>query len=205
MTEFEITNNVKILHEPARAWLEGRARNDSSQFGEDGLIEAALDRLGCDNRFCFEVGAADGFYFSNTLRLREHGWNCLLIEKDAEQFAKLKALESPNVCCVQADVTAIPLDDLLWRYRWPHNCDLGVIDIDGQDYHVWDAMKEYAPRLMLVEYSLALENPPPPLSCIDVTRQAGRGAILEMGTKKGYIALAQTHVNILFAERGLVA
>lgn len=36
--------HVTII-DPSANWLLGRQRNDTSQFGEDGLIEAVFERL----------------------------------------------------------------------------------------------------------------------------------------------------------------
>ena len=54
--------------------------NVYTQFGEDGLIESVFGRIGVRNHWCFEVGASDGFFYSNTLRLREHGWSSVLVD-----------------------------------------------------------------------------------------------------------------------------
>ena len=78
-----------INYQPKRDWLRGRASNTYTQFGEDGLIAACLEKIGETNRHCFEIGAADGRFFSNTLRLREDGWRAVLIEAGREQFNKL--------------------------------------------------------------------------------------------------------------------
>ncbi len=73
----------------ALPWLHGKALNVYTQFGEDGLIDAVFDRIGTTNRECFEVGASDGRWYSNTLRLREDGWGAVLMEKDSQQWRKL--------------------------------------------------------------------------------------------------------------------
>ena len=91
------SDTIKILYEPAQAWLAGAAGNETSQFGEDGLIAACLKKFGEQYRTCFEVGAADGIYCSNTWRLREAGWSAVLIENNKVTFERLKVFHNDKV------------------------------------------------------------------------------------------------------------
>jgi hypothetical protein len=84
--------------------LQGRWGNEYSQFGEDGLVEAVFELIGTTNKWCFEVGAADGVFYSNTKRLRDQGWSAVLIEKEHAEFAKLARFESPQVRTVCEEV-----------------------------------------------------------------------------------------------------
>ncbi len=94
--------------------------------------------------------------------------------------------------------TDITIDDILARDQAPYDMDLGVIDIDGQDYWVWSDMTLYAPRVMLVEY--AFRN----LGDFSPSRggegQCERSALVDLGTSKGYRALAATPCNVLFVR-----
>lgn len=184
---------------PSAAWLEGQQRNDTSQFGEDGLIQAVLAHIGETNRWCFEVGAADGLFYSNTKRLRDLGWNAVLIEADGQLAEECRKFESDRVQVVHERISG-NLDAILARCNSPTNPDLGVIDIDGQDYWAWKAMA-FRPRVMLVEYGYW--NPPDKIPGPDegTKGQAGIGAIIDLGTSKGYLALASTYCNVLFVDK----
>lgn len=195
--------HVKILDDSAK-WLDGRQRNDTSQFGEDGLIEAVLERIGETNRWCFEVGAADGLFFSNTKRLRDAGWTSVLIEAGQEQFAKLRQLANGKTIVVNERINYGSLDRILGELHAPEDLDFGVIDIDGQDYWAWDGMKLFQPRVMLVEFMYDLPDPafvPPE----NGEGQAGLEAIIELGRQKGYTPLAGTYCNVLFARKDVWA
>jgi hypothetical protein len=136
--------------------------NQTSQFGEDGLIEAAFELIGTTNKWCFEVGAGDGLFWSNTLRLREAGWHAVLIEGNPVEAEKLKAFESSLVRTACAMIgTNGKLDallDVILQVPLRGECmplepDFGVIDIDGQDFWLWHDLHLHVPRVMLVEYS----------------------------------------------------
>lgn len=175
-------------------WLEGKHRNDFSQFGEDGLIEYALLMVGVPGPgHCFEFGAADGEYLSNTLTLRNRGWRATLIESDKKKFVELQKLARIGTDCVHATVTPDNVNKLITG-----GYDFGVIDIDGQDYWVWQAMDIY-PALMLVEFNPNENDPIPPLGAR--TGQAPFDAISHLGELRGYKLLARTQVNCLFAAK----
>lgn len=179
-----------------------QARNVYSQFGEDGLVGAVLDRIGVKNQWCFEVGAHDGECLSNTRNFREQGWNCLLVESNAEHFGKLAIHASDRVYCVHEHIDRNSLDRLLGDCGAPLDLDFGCIDIDGQDYWAWDGMVMYRPRVMLVEFALNENNGPEDVPALGDTtqRQATIGPILRMGRSKGYTAIAKTYVNAVFVR-----
>jgi hypothetical protein len=178
--------------------LKGKGWNLYTQFGEDGLIEGCLDLVGRTSRHCFEIGAADGRFFSNTLRLREQNWHAVLIEQDEKQFNKLKEEFGEQSTCVHRWVT--DLDSELAKTDIEYRPDLGVIDVDGQDWHLWNSMYKYRPRIMLVEILPSDIHAAVPVLGAGAG-QAGLEAIQELGTRKGYTLVATTHCNALFIDQ----
>ncbi len=176
---------------PHVEWLKGRASNTYTQFGEDGLIAATLERIGIENTWCFEVGASDGVVWSNTKLLREQGWQAVLIEADVTLYGQLESKKCYNETIWHATIDAAQLEHLLAKSDCPLMPDLGVIDIDGEDYNVWQGMQTYRPRVMLVEKFPADEN-------ADINGQAGRTLLLELAEDKGYTCVADTFCNMLF-------
>lgn len=191
-------SELVIIDDRAR-FLAGRGRNDYSQFGEDGLIEAVFERIGVGNRWCFEVGAADGEFFSNTKRLWLRGWDAVLIEGHDYHYRKLELCRSGHVRTVHEWIGPDSLDLILATHGAPRDLDLGVIDIDGHDYYCWQGMTLYRPRVLLIEFSPYRE--PDYLPAIGEKGQAGLLPICELGAEKGYVALCHTYCNVLFCER----
>ncbi len=190
---------------PEWQWLADAAANVNSQFGEDGIISAFFSRYGTTNRHCFEVGAADGVFFSNTLELRKAGWTACLIEPNPDDFLKLLTFADPKTKCVKAKVGTDggrKIDDVLAEYDFPTDMDLGVIDIDSADYWAWQDMVVYRPRLMLVEFAECRPGKaPPPKS---ERKQAGEEAIIDLAEQKGYVPLVRTRVNLICADKGVL-
>lgn len=191
------TNVVPL---PAGEFLAGLGANATSQFGEDGLIAACLERFGAKNRWCFEVGANDGLFFSNTHRLRCDGWNAVLIESDPVAFGKLCEHRSEKVRCIRETISGSSLDCILAEAGAPHDIDLGVIDIDGQDYWAWHGMRRFVPRLMLVEFEYGSDELPDFVPAVGGPGQASYAAIHRLGIEKGYVPLVKTTVNLLFVQ-----
>jgi hypothetical protein len=187
-----------VNYEAHVPWLQGCGLNVYTQFGEDGLIAACLKKIGDTNRHCFEIGAADGRFFSNTLRLRELGWFSVLIEANEKQFDKLKTDFGDQSVCIFGKCG--DLDDMLIQTTIDRRPDLGIIDIDGQDYWLWHDMEEIRPRIMLVEISTQGRSIPIPLRGESYPAQAGLEQIAELGTVKGYTLVAPTFCNALFIE-----
>lgn len=179
-------------------WIRGKGHNVYTQFGEDGLIAACLQKIGETNRHCFEIGAADGRFFSNTLRLRELGWKSVLIEGNDKLFEKLNAEFGHESTCIHA--VCSDLDRVLLETFIDETPDLGIIDIDGQDYWMWCDMVAFRPRIMLVEISTQGPSMPVPQRGEPYPAQAGLAAIVELGKTKGYTLVATTFCNALFIE-----
>lgn len=194
---------VTVLH-PAWEWLQGQQRNDTSQFGEDGLIESVLSKIGERNRWCFEVGAADGLFYSNTKRLRDAGWKAVLIDEHGHNVEAIRGLNEKQTIPVCERIGPDSLDRILANAGAPPDLDLGVIDIDGQDWWVWKGMSKHRPRLMLVEYMPTNDHFTDPsfIPPQDGPGQAGRDAIVALGEAKGYVPIASTFCNVLFVEGG---
>ena len=137
------------------AWLLKYARNEHSQFGEDGIIAKALSTIGIKNWWCFEAGAWDGKHFSNTHALMKAGWSGVFVEANEARVPDLKQTYGGNerAHIRQAFVgldKASTLDQLLAGTPIPNDFDFLSLDIDGIDYYVWESLSNYRPRLVVI-------------------------------------------------------
>src|ERR1700690_65591 len=154
---------LKELQEKSR-WLLGKASNISSQCGEDGIISAALDLLPERNAWFIEFGAWDGQFASNTCNLvNSRGYRAVFIEADPARFRDLqKNYDAAKHILINAFVgfdKSDSLDALLREHSSvPRDVDLLSIDIDGNDYHVWAAIRSFRPKLVVVEFNPTMAN-----------------------------------------------
>ena len=135
------------------AWLAQYVGNVHSQSGEDGIIGKILSLLPERDRHCLEFGA------SNTKRLiDEEDYSALLIEASESRFRELEKnyKDNPKVIAQNQMVgweDSDCLDGILSLVNFPLDFDLLSVDIDGNDYHVWKAIKKYRPKLVVIEFN----------------------------------------------------
>jgi hypothetical protein len=207
MAEQVCVNNEK-KNERTGAWLNAYARKVTSQYGEDGIIEKVLEVIGKSDKWCVEFGSWDGRKCSNTYNLiATKGYSAVLIESSAKRFADLKENFRGNdkVICVNEFVgydSTDGLDVILGRTEIPKDFDLLSIDIDGADYHVWEAVKDYRPKVVVIEF-----NPTIPRTVefvqprdFSVTQGSSLLSISRLGKSKGYELVAVTKNNGIFVD-----
>lgn len=188
-----------------------RRKKHYSQAGEDGLIEYMLSKLPTQNRWCVEFGAWDGRFLSNCFHLMKmHSYRGVLIEMDPNRFNDLvRNTEDMNVVCLNRIVDFEPpnlLDEILHETDIPHDFDLLSIDIDGDDYFVWEALHEYTPKIVVIEMNV---RNPPGLRQVNQQRSpfvwgvSGTSAtsITELARAKGYALATITGCNAVFVRK----
>ena len=137
-------------------------RRRSSQNGEDGIIAEIFRRLepGPGGRFFVEFGVSDGRECNGAALVRD-GWSGLMIEGDPRIFQSLSRTYAgaSGLRLLNAYVTAENIATLLRENGVPDAFDLLSIDIDGNDYLIWEALAAFRPRVVVIEYNAA--HPPP--------------------------------------------
>lgn len=182
------------------------SKNVNSQHGEDGILGAIFDQIGTTSKFAVEFGGWDGIYLSNIRNLiTARGFDGLFIEGDEERARDLvKNYEKyPNVRCVAAYVGfrgENTLDNILKANNVPEQIDLISIDIDGYDYHVWDALQNYRPRVVIIEYNPTIQNDMIVINPRNESSFCGSSAaaLVELGRLKEYSLAATTESNLIF-------
>ncbi|KAA1425591.1 FkbM family methyltransferase [Nocardioides antri] len=197
---------------PESCYLQDARRDVTSQFGEDGIIEKIFEIVPPANRWCVEYGAWDGVYLSNTYHLvHDLGWNGVLIEGDPAKFAELEtncaglANAHPVQAVVGFDNGVDALDDVLAGTDCPHAPDLASIDVDGADYFLWQSMKAYRPRVVVIEFNPTVPNDVVFVQDRDlaVHQGASLAAMVELGKRKRYELVAVTNCNAFFVDEPL--
>jgi Methyltransferase FkbM domain len=165
---------------------------------------------GCD-RWCVEFGAWDGMVGSNTRQLiTEQSYKAVLIEGSKERFAGLlKNYERiPDIHAYNQFVgysAGDNLDIILKKTPIPKDFDFLSVDIDGNDYHVWRAMTEYQPKVVIIEFNPTIPSEVTFVQEADPAVSAGCSltALVELGTEKGYELIAVIGVNAIFVIKKL--
>lgn len=193
----------KSLH-----WLADYSRDVYSQFGEDGVIQKALELLPINDRWCVEFGAWDGVHLSNTANLiRNQQFNSVLIEADPARFEVLKSnyVDNPKVQAINGFVgwrESDGLDQFLRQTNIPKDFDLLSIDIDGNDFHVWNAVQEYRPKLVVIEFNPTIPSEVDYVQPAEETVMHGSSGLglTRLGTRKGYQLIHVSRANLIFVD-----
>jgi hypothetical protein len=196
-------------------------RDDNTQYGEDGMIEELIKRMGFLGKIAVDIGASDGIKYSNTFNLVKAGWEVYAIEGRENPHLPKLSEKYPNLkykfCYVSDEDTDDNINKVLDDMGCPKEVDIMSLDIDSIEYWIWDVL-EINPKLMIVEIeprnypskmiyhirdqSITAEekrdklNPPQNLT--------GFGPMFKMSKKKGYTLIGHTITNLFFLRNDQV-
>jgi hypothetical protein len=180
-----------------------------SQNEEDGLLLALFKRVGTTNRRCVEIGCGSNGGNSGFL-VQECGWTGLMVDANRAKIATVRVRYAGHaVTIVKHRVTREDVDRLLTVNGFSGELDLLSLDIDGNDYWVWEAITVCSPRVVVLEYNW-LFGPERAVTVpydadfrvgTSVTRSyrgASLAAFAHLGRRKGYRLVATERVNAVF-------
>jgi hypothetical protein len=134
---------------------EGKA---FSQQGEDGIIQHIFNVIGTTNKIAAEIGVWANFPECNTMYLALTGWKTFWFDMNYVDSSKFNLVDNTFVL---QKLTADNVAEEFKKVSVPFEIDLLSIDIDGNDYHLREALSEYRPRVCIQEYN----------GCFDATTQ----------------------------------
>lgn len=129
--------------------LSDREKKVYSQSGEDGIVEYIFEKIGTKNKIFAEIGVSAmtyGIIENNTMNLLLNGWSGFW-------FDCLDTVVPENCIFTKKLLTAETVAQTFESVKVPRDLDLLSIDIDGNDYHVREALCQYTPRLCIMEYN----------------------------------------------------
>lgn len=154
--DFELSNHPRYADTKR---LLRYAVQVSSQNGEDGMIREIFQRIGVGTRVFVEIGVGDGRE-NNTAFLLAQGWHGYWID-GAEIF--MRTIEArPDLRDAVSGVTAVVTKENVLEYfrelGIPTEFDILSIDVDQNTYHVWESLRNYRPRVVVVEYNAVIPS-----------------------------------------------
>ena len=126
-----------------------------SQHEEDAYLLRLFRELGAPRKTFLEIGIQDGLECNAANLALNFGWRGVMVEGDPDFAAAAREnyRACPNVRVQQAFVTRENAAALLDQTGADREADLFSIDIDGNDYWIWDALEDFRPRVVVVEYN----------------------------------------------------
>jgi hypothetical protein len=203
---FIFSNSCMFYPDAPKKKLIDYACNVYSQFGEDGIVQKIFEIIGTKSKIAVEFGAWDGFYLSNTANLwsKDLSWQAILIESDQERYKDLIKNTSNYNCKPIHAMVGIDRDNnletILKNHGITQEIDLLSIDIDGNDYYIFESLKTMRPRLIICEH-----NPTIPIDMDLYTEYSMKNnfgtsvkALIRIANQKGYKLIALTVTNAFF-------
>jgi hypothetical protein len=136
--------------------LAGAEFRTFSQWGEDGILQHLLRHVAVSKRIFVEFGV-ENYTESNTrFLLLNNNWSGLVIDGSSKNIDFIKSDEiywRHNLKAEHAFVTRENINNLIRCNGISGEIGLLSIDIDGNDYWVWEAIDVVLPSVVVLEYN----------------------------------------------------
>jgi len=188
-----------------------------SQWGEDGIIDWLIEKLPGIPKTFIEFGV-DNYKESNTrMLLYLRNWRGFVIDGSSKNILNIKKQDVSWRFDLTANCAFIDrenINDLIKASGLSGDIGLLSVDIDGNDYWVWDAINTVNPAIVVCEYNAILGD----LHHITIPYQtdfkrsqahysnlyfgASLPALIALGRQKGYcfIGTNSNGVNAFFIK-----
>ncbi|MCZ8331776.1 MAG: hypothetical protein O9282_10735 [Flavobacterium sp.] len=192
-----------------------------SQFEEDGKLLYIFSILGMGNKTFVDLGSNDCVN-SNCANLAVHfNWKGLFVDGDKNliEIGKKFYKKTPNFWSykpkfVHAFLTKKNVNNIIQTEGFEGEIELLSIDIDGNDYWIWESLEIIQPKVVIIECQLAfgLEEKVIPYRedfKEDVRNSDNYGAsalaLQKLGKQKGYRLVGANEYgnNLFFIKNGL--
>lgn len=183
-----------------------------SQWGQDGVLDKIFELIGTTNKYFVEFGSSgNDSGMGNTAQLRKKGFDGLLMDGSERPYNQ--DVDGKKYDVKIEFVSSSNINQLFAKYNVPEEFDFLSIDIDGQDFHVWNAINEkYKPRVVAIEMNYHIE---PGLDKVmikydyyqwDCSQFCGASvtALKKLGNKKGYSLVATCMSDAIFVRNDLL-
>jgi hypothetical protein len=191
-----------------------------SQFDEDGVILFLLSAAGPGPRRVLDLGAGNGVHASNCANLLLNlGFGGVLVDGDRDKIAwgahfyggHPDTKERPPAT-VAAFLTRDNVNDVVRDGGLQGEIDLLSIDVDGNDYWLWEALECVEPRFVVIEGHPELGREDHVMSydpsfvwaaaAPDVRGGASLPALLRLAGERGYrpVGANKYGFNVFFAR-----
>lgn len=127
-----------------------------SQWGEDGIIQYLISRIDVGRKIFIEFGVQDYTESSTRFLLINNNWSGLVIDGGEKYIDYIKndpIYWQHNVKAECAFITKDNINDLIRKAGMSGEIGLLSVDIDGNDYWVWEAIDVVQPVITIVEYN----------------------------------------------------
>jgi len=188
-----------------------------SQWGEDGIIDHLIRHVAIPRPFFVEFGVETYREANTRFLLTQHAWHGLIMEgseKDVAFIRRDPICWKHHLAVVHAFITKENINELLQANGAAGPIGLLSIDVDGNDYWIWEAVSASQPAIVVMEYNAlfgpdrAVTVPYDPQFRRDTAHWshvyvgASLRALVRLGRRKGYAFVGTNRAgnNAFFVE-----
>ena len=127
-----------------------------SQWGEDGIISYLVNNLDIENNFFIEFGVANYLESNTRFLLKKFNWSGLILDSsqsNIEYIKKDKIYWQYDIKALCQFITRENINKIFLENISQKNIGLLSIDIDGNDYWVWESITTVDPSIVVIEYN----------------------------------------------------
>tara|TARA_B100000242_G_scaffold198177_1_gene143302 strand:- start:452 stop:1339 length:888 start_codon:yes stop_codon:yes gene_type:complete len=130
-----------------------------SQWGEDGIISFLINNLEIENKFFVEFGVEDYVESNTRFLLKKNNWSGLIIDssiKNIDFIKKDQIYWRHDIKALCEYISKKNINKILTDNTYMRNIGLLSIDIDGNDYWIWNEITSINPSIVIIEYNSLL-------------------------------------------------
>lgn len=127
-----------------------------SQWGEDGIIQYLINHIDIPNKYFIEFGVENYLESNTRFLLINNNWSGLIIDgsKINIDFIKKDPIYIKyDLTAINSFITRENINELIQKHIPTEDIGLLSIDIDGNDYWVWQAIDVIKPKIVICEYN----------------------------------------------------
>ena len=127
-----------------------------SQWGDDGIIQFLVNYLNIKNKTFIEFGVENYKEANTRFLLINNNWSGLIIDGSEENIKSVKSEDlywQQNLQAKAAFVTKENINKLILDAEIKGKIGLLHIDIDGNDYWIWNEINVISPDIVIMEYN----------------------------------------------------
>lgn len=197
--------------------LSDASYNVFTYHGEDGILLYLLSQLQDFPKTFVDIGAGDCIKGNFSTLVVHYGWEGVFIDQNQQQlevgrhFYKWKTRKGLFLKFLPATVTKDNVNNLIRETGMNGKIGMLSIDIDGNDYWIWDAIDVIQPQIVIIEAKVEFGNKSITVpygtanhhTVDEMFNGASVEALRKLGVKKGYkLAGANKQgYNLFFVRR----
>ena len=191
-----------------------------SQRGEDWIINYIINKIEITNKIFIEFGVETYTEANTRFLLFNNNWSGLVIDGSTENINFIKKdiiYWKYDLVAINSFITKDNINNLINSYVKTQDIGLLSIDIDGNDYWIWESIDCINPRVIVCEYNSVFgsEKKVTVPYKTDFVRSkehnselyfgASLAAFCDLAEKKGYdfIGTSSAGVNAYFVRKDL--